>query len=145
MGPATPCPQTKHLRMLLHGKVRVHEAGSVREHLEQCEVCRAIAERIEADDQVQNTLADEDTACSGHLVRPRDVSEGIRPRIGGVAEHTIELTNQPPAEPDPSGETGEWTKSGRVAKLTHELSARTPGGFRPEWGNGRVDQIWPRR
>ena len=56
MGPRTPCPDQMHLRLFFHEPPGTLEAESVRAHLEQCEVCRAIVAGLEAGDKNQNTL-----------------------------------------------------------------------------------------
>ncbi len=58
MGPRTTCPDQMHLRLFFREPGCTPEADSVRAHLEQCEVCRAIVAGLEAGDKNQNTLAD---------------------------------------------------------------------------------------
>ena len=75
MGPRTPCPHPMHLRMLLHQRAESHEADSVREHLDQCEVCRATMENLEDEDTVQNTLAEHDAAPVHQVTHSREERE----------------------------------------------------------------------
>ncbi len=57
MGPSIPCPNPLSLRAFLQDKADSHEAAAVREHLQQCEVCRAVTARLGGRDQ--DTLADD--------------------------------------------------------------------------------------
>ena len=59
MGPRTPCPDQMHLRMYFHEPAYTVDAATVRAHLEECEVCRAIVAGIAAGDTTPDTLADE--------------------------------------------------------------------------------------
>jgi eukaryotic-like serine/threonine-protein kinase len=57
VGAKTPCPNWMNLRNFSLGQACVLEADLVREHLEECEVCRAIAAEVAADDGSEQTLA----------------------------------------------------------------------------------------
>ena len=68
MGLRTPCPDQMHLRLFFHEPGCTPEADSVRAHLEQCEVCRAIVAGLEAGDKNQNTLVDEGVVPARRVV-----------------------------------------------------------------------------
>ena len=72
MGPRTPCPDQMLLRLLFHQPACTPEADSVRAHLEQCEVCRAIVAGLEAGDKNQSTLADEGVVSARRVVEAGD-------------------------------------------------------------------------
>jgi eukaryotic-like serine/threonine-protein kinase len=58
MSLTTSCPDLVHLRLFFHKPAFAPEADSVRAHLEQCEVCRAVVAGFVAGDGNTNTLAD---------------------------------------------------------------------------------------
>ncbi len=57
MGPSTPCPDQVHLQRFFHERANTPDTDSVRAHLEQCEVCRAIVAELEPGDTDLQTLA----------------------------------------------------------------------------------------
>jgi hypothetical protein len=61
-----------HLRLLFHEPACTLEADSVRAHLEQCEVCRAIVAGLEAGDKIQTTLADEGVGLARRVLEAGD-------------------------------------------------------------------------
>jgi serine/threonine protein kinase/tetratricopeptide (TPR) repeat protein len=127
MGSVTPCPHPKHLRMLLHGQAQMHEIGSLRDHLEQCPICRAIAERLEAEDPDKNTLADVGSACSYQAASLSNPGQGVRQKNGGTAEQTIALLARSPVDSvEASGATVELTRPSRSAAQPNATSAEKP-------------------
>ena len=78
MSRSTPCPDLVHLRLFFHKPTSFPAADSVRAHLAQCEVCRAIVAGLEAGDQNQSTLVDEAVVPTRRVVRSADAMELCR-------------------------------------------------------------------
>src|SRR5271166_3785018 len=75
MGPRTTCPDQMHLRLFFREPGCTPEADSVRAHLEQCEVCRAIVAGLEAGEKNQNTLADAGVVPARQVVEAGDKNQ----------------------------------------------------------------------
>ncbi len=89
MNPSTPCPHPAHLRLLLRAEAQTREADTVREHLEQCKDCRAIATGLDAEDPSQRTLAAEGMSPAAQLMSALVTCEVVRERTRGVDEPTL--------------------------------------------------------
>ncbi len=72
MGPRTPCPDQMHLRMYFHEPAYTLDAASVRAHLAECEVCRAIVAGIAGADKTPDTLADVAADSAQQATPPED-------------------------------------------------------------------------
>ena len=77
MRPTTPCPHPTHLRLFLDKKAQTQDAEWVREHLEQCEPCRARIAGFVAEPSVESTFADHDMDRFRQLVRPRSAEGSV--------------------------------------------------------------------
>jgi len=95
MGPSTPCPDQMHLRLFFHEPSSTLDADSLRAHLEQCEVCRAIVAGLEPGDSNQNTLVAETASPARRDISSADASEVCRmsntaadPRGQGTSQNT---------------------------------------------------------
>ena len=78
MSRRTPCPDLVHLRLFFHKPASAPEADSVRAHLAQCEVCRAILAGFEAGDGNKNTLADESVSASRRGMSSAETMQAFR-------------------------------------------------------------------
>jgi serine/threonine protein kinase/Tfp pilus assembly protein PilF len=65
-----------HLRMYFHEPAYTLDAASLRAHLAECEVCRAILAGIAAGDKTPDTLADDAMDSPQHMMPPADAGEG---------------------------------------------------------------------
>ncbi len=72
MSRRTPCPDLVHLRLFFHKPASAPDADTVRAHLAQCEICRAIMAGFEAGDGIMNTLADEPVFLTQRVASPAE-------------------------------------------------------------------------
>ncbi len=120
MGLRTTCPDQMHLRLFFHEPGCTPEADSVRAHLEQCEVCRAIVARLEAGDKNQNTLVDEGAVPARRVVE-----------AGNKIENTVAYEAPDPAlQVIPRRGTLEVFRvsTGDTAKSANDARVRLPVG-----------------
>ena len=91
MSRSTPCPDLVHLRLFFHKPTFAPATDSVRAHLAQCEVCRAILAGFEVGDKAQNTLAFEGVVPAKGLPEAADkhqntlVDEAVDPARQAIA------------------------------------------------------------
>src|SRR5271166_4382555 len=99
MGPRTTCPDQMHLRLFFHEPGCTPEAVSVRAHLEQCEVCRAIVAGLESGDKIQNTLADAGPVPARGVVEAEEKNQNtVAGRIGAADEMCYVLSGDDPSQ-----------------------------------------------
>ena len=135
MGQRTPCPHPTRLRQFLRDRAQSPATDRVREHLAQCETCRAVVARLESESEVgaQHTLVDESVAQSDQTGFFHDPREEVRLKSDGATFKTIQITVDSPKEPA-DGELGfqvtNATKGAslRIASDTMSTCEIAPGG-----------------
>ena len=115
MGPRTPCPDQLHLRLFLHEPASALEADSVRAHLDECEVCRAIVAGLEGGDKNQNTLIGEAVVPARREILSADTMEVFRVSTGDTAKSASDATMSLPVGAAANGETLALSGAFRVA------------------------------
>jgi eukaryotic-like serine/threonine-protein kinase len=78
MSRSTPCPDLAHLRLFFHKPASAPQADSVRSHLAQCEVCRAIVAGFDAGDGNKNTLDDDSAFPARRGTRSAEAVQVLR-------------------------------------------------------------------
>ncbi|HKI16522.1 MAG TPA: serine/threonine-protein kinase, partial [Isosphaeraceae bacterium] len=138
MGPRTPCPDPLHLRLFFHAPASTLEAESVRAHVEQCGVCRAIVAGLEAGDTIQNTLADEAVDPARRVIPSADTIEVCRmgnivagPEVGGKYQNTLADETVDPARramPSADSMADFRVSNGGTAKSVSDGTVWLPAG-----------------
>jgi hypothetical protein len=102
MGQRTPCPHPTRLRQFLRDGAQSPATDRVREHLEQCETCRAVVKRLESESEVgaEHTLCDTSEAQPRQAGFFHDPREEARKKSDGATFKTIQITVNSPKEPD---------------------------------------------
>ena len=105
MGPRTPCPDQMHLRTFFHEPACTLEADSLRAHLEQCEVCRAIVAGLEGGEENHDTPAYEAVVPAQPVPPSADTIEVFRVSTGEPATSAADATVWLPVGAAANGET----------------------------------------
>ena len=113
MDPRTPCPHSAHLRRLMRAEAEVRGGDFARDHLAECEDCRAIVAGLELDDQPRKTLADVPLGPVAQLMSSLATCEVVPRRTTDEVEPTLSTRAPAPslAETAPNDRTVEFLRS----------------------------------
>jgi len=104
-----------HLRKFFDEPACTLDADSVRAHLKQCEVCRAIMAGLEAGAEYQNTLADEVVDPARRAMQSADAIEAVGVSNGDTAKSASDGTVCFPVGAAENGQTIQISDSLQVA------------------------------
>ena len=149
MDPRTPCPDQMHLWRFFHEPAGTPDADSVRAHLEECEVCRAIVAGLGAGDKNQDTVAYEAADPARPMLPSPDATEVFRVSSSDTAQSAVDATVWLPVGAAALGETFPRSDSPQMTIRAGKTDPSQTCSFLSGDDSSRIDVsysvAWPAR